>query len=344
MDRMAETRGSLPAPLAVVTPPDAGGLRTIRLQFAGFWDGFDPHDNYFTRLLGKHYRLEICDDPEFLIFAYVGKRRRDYRHWNCVRIFYTGENIAPDWSACDWAFSFEHLAHPRHFRLPHWPFYVDPRALVKPPDYDPAAILARKTKFCAFVVSNPLCRTRNDFFRRLSRYKQVDSGGKVLNTLGHRVGDKQAFLRDYKFTITFENESHPGYTTEKIAEPMVADSIPIYWGDPLVGRDFDTRSFLSAHDSPSLADLVDRVVEVDRNPALQLEMLGRPWFHHNRVPQCASPPAILEQFDRIFSTPVEPVARRRTLVHRLGIDRLPAETASIGRRIVRKWRKLTRNA
>ena len=68
--------------------------------------------------------------------------------------------------------------------------------------------------------------------------------GRVLNTLGHRVADKQAFLRDYKFTIAFENESHPGYTTEKIVEPMLADSIPIYWGDPLVGTDFEVESWL----------------------------------------------------------------------------------------------------
>ena len=76
---------------------------TIRLQFVGFWDGFDPHDNFFTRLLGGRYRLELCDDPEYIIFAYVGKRRRDYRRYDCVRIFYTGENIPPDWSVCDWA-------------------------------------------------------------------------------------------------------------------------------------------------------------------------------------------------------------------------------------------------
>jgi hypothetical protein len=325
--------------------PDGDDRRpVIRLQFAGFWDSFDPADNYFTRLLSRRYRLELCADPDFLIFAYVGRRRRDYRRYDCVRIFYTGENIAPDWSACDWAFSFEHCGHPRHFRLPHWPFYVDPAALVKPPSYDPAAILARKSRFCAFVVSNPLCRMRNDFFRRLSRYRPVDSGGRVLNTLGHRVADKQAFLQDFKFTIAFENESHPGYTTEKVVEPMLADSIPIYWGDPLVGRDFDTRSFLSAHDSATIDDLVDRVVAVDRDPSLHLALLGRPWYRDNRVPMSADAGAILDRFTHIFTTPVEPVARRRTLVHALGFDRIPAEIASVRRRLRRKYWKLTRNA
>jgi len=319
-------------------------LPVVRLQFAGFWDGFDPHDNFFSKLLGSRYRIELCDDPDYVIFAYVGQRRRDYRRYDCVRIFYTGENMPPDWSQCDWAFSYEYSHHPRHFRLPHWPFYVDPPALVKPSHQDPAAILAGKTRFCAFVVSNPLCRTRNTFFRKLSRYKPVDSGGKVLNTLGHRVSDKLAFLADYKFTIAFENESHPGYTSEKIVVPMLANSIPIYWGDPLVGRDFDTRSFLSAHDSRSLDDLIERVVAVDRDPALHIQLLGYPWYRDNRVPSCADASVILAEFTRIFSTPVAPVARRRTVGHRLAIARLPSAVASIRRRLWRKWLKAIRNA
>ena len=321
----------------------------VRIKFVGFWDSFNVRDNSFTRLLAPRYRVEICDDPDYVVYAYVGRRRREFRRYDCVRIFYTGENLAPDWHACDWAFTFEHTAHPRHFRLPLWALSVDPESLVKPADYDPAAMLARKTKFCAFVVSNPLCRLRNDFFHRLSRYKQVDSGGKVLNTLGHRVADKTAFLADYKFTIAFENESHPGYTTEKVAEPMAVGSIPIYWGDPLVGRDFDTGSFLSLHDQGpltrrSLDDLVERVVAVDRDPGLHASLLARPWLRGNRVPACASADAIRGQFTRIFETPIEPVARRRSAARAVGLHRVPAEVASIRRRLVRTWRKLSRTA
>ncbi len=316
----------------------------VRLKFVGFWDDFDTQDNVFTRLLAQRYDVEISDDPDYIVYSYVGGRRKEFHRYDCVRIFFTGENLPPDWNQCDWAFTFEYTRHPRHFRLPLWGIYADPFSLVKPPDYDPDAVLARKQKFCAFVVSNPLCPTRNAFFRKLSKYKAVDSGGKTLNTLGYRVADKRAFLADYKFTIAFENELHPGYTTEKVMEPMLVDTIPIYWGDPLVGRDFDTRSFLSAHDSPSLDDLIDRVIEVDRNPELHRSLLARPWYRDNRVPRCVDPAAILDQFTRIFETPIEPVARRRSVARLFGLHRLPAEAASIRRRIVRKYRKLTRDA
>jgi alpha(1,3/1,4) fucosyltransferase len=320
---------------------------SVRVGFTGFWDSFDPRDNYFTRLLAPRYDVVVCDRPDFLIHSCIGKGRHDHRRHDCVRIFYTGENVAADWLSTDWAFTFEHDAHPRHFRLPHWPFYVDPQALVKPPDVDPERVLAAKTRFCGFVVSNPLCRVRNEFFRRLSRYKPVDSGGKVMNTLGHRVADKRAFLAECRFTIAFENESHPGYTTEKIVEPMLVNSIPIYWGDVLVGREFDTRSFLSAHDcharhtSDMLDELVERVVAVDRDPGLFCEMLRRPWLRGNRVPASADTSVILDRFTRIFETPIEPVARRRGVARAIGLDRLPDAALSIRRRVRRKVRQWT---
>ena len=327
--------------------PAPATLPSVRIGFAGFWDDFDPADNFFIRLLARRYRVEVVDDPDFLIHSCVGRRRHDHRRHDCVRIFYTGENVAPDWHSTDWAFSFSHVPHPRHFRLPIWVLYLDPPSLVKSAAYDPAAVLATKTRFCGFVVSNPLCRVRNDFFRRLSKYRPVDSGGKVLNTLGHRVADKRAFLAECKFTLAFENESYPGYTTEKVVEPMLVGSIPIYWGDPLVGGDFDTTSFLSAHDRPGrrmLDELVERVVALDRDDALLCSVLARPWYRGNRVPRCADLDVILDRFTEIFETPIDPVARRRGPARLLGLDRLPDLAASVRRRLIRRYRKLTRNA
>ena len=342
------------APPSAVDRPDS--RPPIRLGFAGFWDSFDPRDNFLTRLLETRWRIDLVDEPDFLIHSCIGRGRHDHRRFDCVRIFYTGENVAPDWLSTDWAFTFEYTDHPRHFRLPHWPFYIDPPRLVKGlsasggPPTDVEAILAERPRFCGFVVSNPLCKTRNDFFRRLSKYKRVDSGGKLFNNVGGRVADKRAFLAECRFTIAFENESHPGYTSEKVAEPMLVNTIPVYWGDPLVGNDFDTRSFLSFHDTPpgpgmsasaALDLLVDRVVAADRDPDLYAGMLARPWYRGDRVPRCADADAILAQFERIFTTPVDPVSRRRGVARMVGLHRLPDAAGSIGRRLKRKWRQWT---
>ncbi|MGA0041069.1 MAG: glycosyltransferase family 10 domain-containing protein [Pirellulales bacterium] len=335
-----------------MTPVDADSRPEIRLAFVDFWGTFDPRNNYFTRLLEPHFRLVQTDDPDYIIYSCTydrkapgprnpegGVRKKHLLH-NCVRIFYTGENMRPEWSACDWAFTFDFDPHPRHYRLPLWAMYTDPATLVKSTE-QMAAPPPEQPEFCSFVVSNRLCKTRNRFFEKLSKYKKVNAGGKLFNNVGGPVQDKHAFLARHRFTIAFENSSQPGYTTEKLVEAMLAGTTPIYWGDPLVGCDFDTRSFLSAHDSPTLDDLVERVVAVDRDPDLRRQLFRYPWYRDNRVPACVDPAKVLAQFAKIFNTPILPVARRRYMVRLMVLDRIPAVARSLRRRLVGNYRKMT---
>ena len=270
----------------------------IKLAFTDFWGQFDAANNYFTRLLAPHYDLQVVDrDADFLIYSCFGTR---YRRHQGTRIYFTGENTRPNFRQCDYAFTFDHCERPEHFRLPLYGLYGDPTWLVKGA-VDAEAILAAKTGFCNFVYSNPKCKTRVKFFHKLSKYKRVDAGGRLLNNMGGRVTNKLDFLRQYKFTIAFENSSHPGYTTEKIVEPMQAGSVPIYWGNPLVDRDFNPRSFVNFFDYGTLDDLVDRVVELYRNDDLYLDLVRQPWYHGNVVNEYVRPENVLAQFERIFS-------------------------------------------
>ncbi|HEX6961632.1 MAG TPA: glycosyltransferase family 10 [Lacipirellula sp.] len=278
----------------------------ISIGFSDFWGGFTPHDNYFTRLLATRYDVEIADQPELLIYSCFGNEHR--RSKARVRIFFTGENVRPNFRQCDYAFSFDHIDRPEHYRLPLYAWYSPPDWLMKGA-FDPAQILAQKSGFCNFVYSNPRCKLRIKFFEKLSKYKRVDSGGRLMNNIGGPVADKLAFLRRYKFTIAFENDSYPGYTTEKIAEPMLAWSLPIYWGNPLVHLDFNPRSFLNYFDYGSLDDLVDRVVELDRDDELYCQYLREPWHHGNVVNAYVREENVLAQFERILAA--DPSGRRR---------------------------------
>ena len=55
------------------------------------------------------------------------------------------------------------------------------------------------------------------------------------------------------------------------------------------------------------------------------------------------PKEILDQFERIFTTPIDRVSRRRGPARSLGLDRIPDATRSIGCRLKRKWRQWTSN-
>ncbi len=282
----------------------------LRLAFCDFWGDFDPADNYFTRLLGPHYEVELSSDPDVLIYSVFG---RAFERFQCPRILYTGEARRPNFHECDYAISFDypHLGWGgRNYRLPFFALAEDPSALVRAPSFDPSAALAAKTRFCAFVYtgyspSRPLPghERRLRLFEKLSRYKRVDSGGRLRNNLGFCVVDKRAFLRDYKFSIAFENTAMPGYTTEKLFDALVVEGMPIHWGDPLAARDFDPRRFIRCQDFGSLDEVVERVIALDRDDALYLEHLRVPPYRENRVPAALLPGSLLAWLSGILARP-----------------------------------------
>jgi len=271
----------------------------IKLWFTDFWDEFNPYDNYFTKLLSKHFEIEVSPErPDFLFFSWMSKDYFNYK--NCIRIYFTGENIRPDYSICDYSISFDYDTYDgRNLRLPLYALYGDVNQLLI--QKDPRSILIEKTKFCNFIYSNDRAKERKKLFDLLSKYKKVDSGGKAFNNIGFNVGNKLDFIKDYKFTIAFENSSYPGYTTEKIFEPMVVDSIPIYWGNPNVKLDFNTRSFVNVHEFDSLQDVVEKVIELDCNDNLYLETIGQPYFINNILNKYVTEENIVTFFNKVFN-------------------------------------------
>jgi alpha(1,3/1,4) fucosyltransferase len=294
-------------------------MRPIRVSFRHFWRGFDWRSHF--GFLDEHFRIEESDDADFVIFCVFVDGRNAGRmprlDTKTTRIFYTPENVPPDMRHCDFAFGFvheDHVGSDRYRRLPNYPLRLwasgfASEDLIKP-DLDAGAVLAGKRRFCNFIYSNPRCAARNAFFEKLSRYKRVDAPGAVCNNLPGvlprpgayaDVRPKLDFVRPYKFTIAFENESSPGYTTEKIVEPMLVHSLPIYWGDPLVGRDFETRSFLNYFDAcRSLDELVDLVVAVDRDDRLYEQYLRQPYLIGNRLPPHLERKRVADWFGRIL--------------------------------------------
>lgn len=252
--------------------------RKVKVRFLDYWSGFN--DSYLVlKLLRKHYDVEICDDADYVFYSVMGES-----HWavpdRCIKICHTGENIVPDFNACDYAIGFEWMEYgDRYIRYPLYLFYE--RDLLErmarkhelPADWD---LKADKPGFCSFVVSNPHNPFRNEAFEKLGRYKAVDSGGRYLNSVGGPVADKLAFEGRHKFSLCFENGSHSGYTTEKLVEAFAARTVPVYWGDPDVGRVFNTRAFVDVNDFGSLDEALARVRELDQDDAQYLAMLREP--------------------------------------------------------------------
>ena len=243
-------------------------MKTIKIKFVGFWPGFTAEQHPLHRILARHFRVELTDAPDYIFFSTFGRGFYEFAHYDCVRIFYSGENYSPDFNVADYAIGFDYLTYEdRYLRYPLYLFYEQiPDALTKHVGID-ERVLREKTEFCNFIYGNTHAQgQRPDFFRRLSAYKTVASAGTMLNNQGGVVADTQekklAFQRKCKFTIAFESTSLNGFVTEKILHAFAARTVPIYFGDPLIDRQINPRAFINCREFPSFDAVVERVREI----------------------------------------------------------------------------------
>jgi hypothetical protein len=221
--------------------------------------------------------------------------------------------VSPNFAISDYAMAFDNLEFgDRYLWLPLARWHDARYRTLLEPRPDPATVLAAKTGFCSYVMSNTTSsdELRVCIFDLLSEYKTVNSGGKWRNNVGGRVPDKQAFQAQHKFAIAFENCSYSGYLTEKLIDAAASNTIPIYWGDPDVGRYFNTKAFINCHDFSSIEQVVERVREIDNDDDLYMRMLSEPWFKDGVEPECFRRDHIADFISKIFAQSPEQAYRR----------------------------------
>jgi hypothetical protein len=249
----AEVRGLVAQDGSRPAAMQPAAKKKVRIGFTRFWAGATAGELIDTILidLKPYFEFEVSNSPQVLLYGpYSGAIPAG----RFIKVFIGCENVRPIMSECDWAFGVlhpEYVNHPRYMRFARW---GDDSHLVQK-DRNWAEVLQAKTRFCAFLYSN-ICPYREAFFRALSVYKPVDAPGRSMNNMpgidpvpgqiDWKV--KVEFLHAYKFVIAFENSSAPGYNTEKLTHAIEADAMPIYWGDPEIGRSFNTGRFINAHD------------------------------------------------------------------------------------------------
>jgi hypothetical protein len=67
-------------------------------------------------------------------------------------------------------------------------------------------------------------------------------------------------------------------------EPMTVNSIPLYWGNPRIDLEFNTKSFVNFYDFGDLNKMIEYIVELDKDNDKYLEVLRTPWFENNITP------------------------------------------------------------
>lgn len=260
-----------------------------KINFTGFWSDFDKEHNLFSDILREKFEIEISDDPDFLIASPLGNPL-EYLKYDCVRILFTGEPLVPDFNVFDYAIGFDYLSFPdetvsnRYYRYPLCYFgYERLKRFAKGMTRDDAEeILKKKKYFCNFLYGHRSAQgERERIFDTVQTYKRVESAGSFMNNMPNGTivpysKQKMAFLEQCKFTIACESISYPGFVTEKLVDPICSYSIPIYYGNRLVSREFNTEAIINLHDYGSIEEGVNRVAEVDQNDELYIKMLMQP--------------------------------------------------------------------
>ena len=226
-------------------------LKIVKIKFTNGLD-FETAKAEILNELTDIFKFEESIEPDFIVFGPYGNDIP--KKGNYTRIGYFCENVKPDFNCCEYAFGIplEETINKENYKRIQW-HNLNQADLVKPAEQDIESFLKNKTKFCNFLYSNKI-PYREAFFKALSKYKKVDAPGASMKNMpridaansGNKWDVKRSFLQEYKFTIAFENDVFPGYQTEKLYDAMLAKTLPIYFGDPMIGTTFNTKSFIDA--------------------------------------------------------------------------------------------------
>lgn len=277
-------------------------MKRLSINFVDFWDDFHKKDNYFYHLLSQKYDVSIdADDPDIVFGSYgFGKSNQieKYASHRSLKIYYTGESDGPRNSPYDASITqHRNLESERHTRLPLWCFFTswfgenqivhsrDPSFLTSidsllKPKADFERLVDQKKKFCNFLYAD-VTQERGFWLNQLNRVSNVECAGRALKNTDASIlgrGDqfyKLAYISDFMFTLAIENKEVDGYLTEKMLHPLAVFSIPLYWGDPHVESDFDSRCFVNLRNG-KIEDVLNEICDIANSKNRILDMLSAP--------------------------------------------------------------------
>lgn len=274
----------------------------MKISFTDFWPGFQNENNFFTDLLrsisSKIQIVPFSKETEILVYSCFGNQHHSTDRSKTKKIFYTGENMRPNFNECDfsWTFDFDDYDQ-KNIRIPLWllqidffknnnyknPEYVVPLDYVTNLSTNPWH-LKTKDKFCV-VVNNHLPNRRDEIIRYLALKKEIHGFGRAFNnTCGDGEEKKLNTISDYRFNICFENKLYPGYYTEKLFHAKIAGCIPLYYSDTQVNEDFNPHGFLNLSNFTNIEEYVDFIFKVEESQALLNEIKNQPLFKTQNFP------------------------------------------------------------
>ena len=282
-----------------------------KIKYLGFWPDLNKKSFCISNILYEKYDLVESDDPDYVICSAFGKPYC-YCKYDGVRIFYSGENFAPDFNLVDYAIGSDNITFgDRYIRFSDAfsPELSHKKRGITLED------LKQKKYFANFVVGHESEHNlRGDFFKLLSStYKRVESAGSFLNNMpdGKSVSrlEKDGFVKQCKFTLCFESTQYPDFTTEKIVDAFKGNTIPVYLGNPNICDIFNPDAFIHVTGRDDFNRAIEQIKYLDQNDEAYLEMLSQPiYVRESLVDEEIN--KLRDFLFNIFDQPLESAGRR----------------------------------
>lgn len=286
-------------------------MNGISVKFVDFWRGFNAFDNVFVSALRSRFDVSVISDddtttvPDILFYSYFGTKHLQY---DCLKVYYTGENDVPDLNECDYAISFHDITFgDKCLRYPLYMMYEYENA-IDGPAHSPSD--ARRP-FCSLLMRNTQwCDPhRLDIIDAVDAYRPLAYGGPFRNNTGGPIADKVEFIAGYKFNLALENSIVDGYVTEKLIEPLSAGTVPIYWGSNAALKDVNPDSFMNVSDYDTIESFIDDLAAVDNDDVRYMKMQTAPGLRRD---------AVTDYSDRLATFLCNIASGRRRYVSRYG--------------------------
>jgi hypothetical protein len=277
-------------------------------------------DNIFLFLLKKYFDVSVTNvDEGILLYTLVNNDHLNFN--NSIKIFHTeepgfwdksnyfeyylqGDRFGLSVQDANLVLSSYYINNENNLRFPSFLLYyyqmvLDGRVpnfnyFFKDREITDDSLFDRK--FCCYIHRN----NRKDMFRvkfleKLSKYKKVEI---IEHIPGHSYEKTEFVKNNYKFCFGMENNSQDinwktnmkdsnyidvGYTTEKIIEPFCSNTIPLYWGNPLINEDFNSNMFINWHDYKDDELMIEKIIEADTNKEKYFSYLNGTVFNVKNI-------------------------------------------------------------
>jgi hypothetical protein len=324
---------------------ERSGRPELSVSFHAWWEGFQPGRSFFVRALARRFQVKLVplgrDLQLYSVFAKPELQQEPGTR--PLRVWITGEPVEPTRAIFDLHFGFtpRSLLGDRWHRFPGWVMSLD---FDGPPQGRHAVarllgprVVRPRERFCNFIYSNPTS-LRAELYLRLNAQRPVDSLGRLFPGPEAPVEDKIGALERYRTTLACENVLMPGYVTEKLVDPFLAGSIPIYWGADEARQDFNPKAFVFARDFATFDDLIAHVLRLDDAREAWAEMAAEPVFPGGRLRYEHTPDffvdRIADALERRLTTPVSDADNQRLIDARIISGQV--------RRKRKRWKRLRR--